>query len=67
MSTPETRQPCQAGPARTESTGLGANGSKHVPELLGGRGLWASLSVATQLGDSPAHPPQSFSRAQGIS
>lgn len=67
MSTPETRQPCQAGPARTGRTGLGANGSALVPKLLGGHGLRAILGVTPQLGDSAARTPQNFSRAQGIS
>lgn len=58
MSTPETRQPCQAGPARTGRTGLGANGRALVPKLLGGHGPQASLSVTPQLGNSAACTPQ---------
>lgn len=49
MSAPETRQLCQAGPARTGRVGLGANSSKWVPELLGGHRLQAILSCFSSL------------------
>lgn len=54
MSAPETSQPCQAGPARRGSTGLGANWQQGDPRPAGG--LQGSLSVAPapQSGDSAA-------------